>query len=62
MSLLSGTRLSAYEIDGLFCAGGMGEVCRARDSRLGRDVAIKMLPAEFSADPDRLSRFEQESR
>ena len=43
-------------------AGGMGEVYRARDPRLGRDVAIKVLPAEFSADPERLNRFEQEAR
>ena len=45
-----------------FGAGGMGEVYRARDPRLGRDVAVKVLPAAFSADPERLTRFEQEAR
>jgi len=57
-----GTRLGPYEIVALLGAGGMGEVYRARDTRLGRDVAIKVLPAEFAADPDRLRRFEQEAR
>ena len=62
MTLTSGTRLGAYEITGSVGAGGMGEVFRARDTRLGRDVAIKVLPALFAADADRLRRFEQEAR
>jgi eukaryotic-like serine/threonine-protein kinase len=62
MSLGPGTRLGPYEIVALLGAGGMGEVYRARDSRLGRDVAVKVLPASFSTDPDRLARFEQEAR
>ncbi len=62
MSLAPGTRLGPYEILAKIGAGGMGEVYRARDARLGRDVAIKVLPASFSADPDRLRRFEQEAR
>jgi len=62
MTLERGARLGAYEIFALIGAGGMGEVYRARDSRLGRDVAIKILPASFSSDADRLSRFEQEAR
>ena len=60
--LTVGTRLGAYQITGTVGAGGMGEVYRAQDSRLGRDVAIKVLPAAFAADPDRLRRFEQEAR
>jgi serine/threonine protein kinase/Tol biopolymer transport system component len=60
--LKPGTRLGPYEIVGTIGAGGMGEVYRARDSRLGRDVAIKVLPSSFSADADRLHRFEQEAR
>ena len=62
MPLIAGTRLGPYEIISAIGAGGMGEVYRARDTRLGRDVAIKVLPAAFSADPDRLRRFEQEAR
>jgi serine/threonine protein kinase len=62
MSLDVGTRLGPYEIVGRLGAGGMGEVYRARDPRLGRDVAIKVLPVEVSSDPDRLRRFEQEAR
>src|SRR5262252_5146444 len=62
MSLLSGTHLGPYEILSQLGAGGMGEVYRARDPRLGRDVAIKVLPVSVSADPDRLQRFEQEAR
>src|SRR6476619_2419553 len=62
MSLPAGSRLGPYEILAPLGAGGMGEVYRARDSRLGRDVAIKVLPSSFSNDPDRLRRFEQEAR
>jgi serine/threonine protein kinase len=58
----SGARLGPYQLGPVIGAGGMGEVYRARDSRLGRDVAIKILPAEVAADPDRLRRFEQEAR
>jgi serine/threonine protein kinase len=62
MTLTPGTRLDAYEILGPVGAGGMGEVYRARDSVLKREVAIKVLPAYFSQDPDRLRRFEQEAQ
>ncbi len=62
MSLTSGTKLGPYEIQSLLGAGGMGEVYRARDTRLDRMVAIKILPAAFSADRDRLQRFEEEAR
>ena len=62
MLLTSGTRLGPYEIQSPLGADGMGEVYRARDARLNRDVAIKILPASFSADPDRLQRFAQEAR
>jgi eukaryotic-like serine/threonine-protein kinase len=62
VSLPSGSRLGPYDILALIGSGGMGEVYRAHDGRLGRDVAIKVLPATFSADPDRLRRFEQEAR
>ena len=62
MPLLSGAHLGPYEIEALLGMGGMGEVYRARDPRLGRSVAIKILPAEFSADNDRLRRFEREAR
>src|SRR5262249_5587193 len=62
MALPEGTRLGPYEIIGLVGAGGMGEVYRARDPRLGRNVAIKILPAAFSDDNDRLWRFEREAR
>src|SRR4249919_2994448 len=61
-SLPSGSRLGPYDIQSLIGSGGMGEVYRAHDARLGRDVAIKVLPAAFSDDPDRLRRFEQEAR
>jgi eukaryotic-like serine/threonine-protein kinase len=61
MSLSSGTRLEQYVILGPLGAGGMGEVYRARDTRLGRDVALKVLPAAFSAHEERLSRFRQEA-
>jgi Tol biopolymer transport system component len=62
MALASGTKLGPYEIASPLGAGGMGEVYRARDARLGRDVALKVLPAAFSRDPERLRRFEQEAR
>ena len=62
MTVAAGTRLGPYEIVSPLGAGGMGEVYRARDERLGRDVAIKVLPASFSADPERLQRFEQEAK
>ena len=61
MSLSQGTRLGPYEVISPLGAGGMGEVYRARDTRLGRDVAVKVLPASFSSDRDRLHRFEQEA-
>ena len=60
--LTSGTKLGPYEIVSPLGAGGMGEVYRARDTRLGREVAIKVLPAQFASDPDRLCRFEREAR
>ncbi|HJW72203.1 MAG TPA: WD40 repeat domain-containing serine/threonine protein kinase [Geothrix sp.] len=62
MSLLSGTRLGPYEVGGQIGAGAMGEVYRARDTRLGREVAIKVLPAAFAMDAERLRRFEVEAR
>jgi dipeptidyl aminopeptidase/acylaminoacyl peptidase len=62
MTLPTGSRLGPYEILAPLGAGGMGEVYRARDPRLGREVAIKVLPASFSQDADRLRRFEQEAR
>ncbi|SPF56639.1 Serine/threonine protein kinase with TPR repeats [Candidatus Sulfopaludibacter sp. SbA4] len=62
MALSAGTRLGPYEILAPIGAGGMGEVYRARDSRLGRDVAIKVLPGHLSADPQALSRFEREAK
>src|SRR5438093_532730 len=62
MSLTAGTKLGPYEILAPIGAGGMGEVYRARDTRLGREVAIKVLPAALAKDPDRLRRFEQEAR
>jgi serine/threonine-protein kinase len=62
MSLADGTRLGPYEILALIGAGGMGEVYRARDTRLDRMVAIKLLPAEVSNDPDSRARFEREAR
>src|SRR5213075_781014 len=62
MSLPGGARLGPYEILAPIGSGGMGEVYRARDSRLNRDVAIKVLPAALARDPDRLARLEQEAR
>ena len=62
MALTAGTRLGPYEIVSLLGAGGMGEVYRARDSRLHRDVALKVLAPELAIDPDRVTRFEREAR
>ncbi|HVR29562.1 MAG TPA: protein kinase, partial [Thermoanaerobaculia bacterium] len=62
MSLAAGTRYGPYEILHLLGAGGMGAVYRARDERLGRDVAVKVLPASLADDAERLGRFEQEAR
>ena len=62
MSLAAGARFGPYEILAPLGAGGMGEVYRARDTRLGREVAVKVLPASLSSDPGRLKRFEKEAR
>jgi eukaryotic-like serine/threonine-protein kinase len=62
MTLDAGTKLGRYEIRSKLGAGGMGEVYRARDEKLHREVAIKVLPSGYTADRDRLSRFEQEAR
>src|SRR5512132_2630162 len=62
MPLPPATRLGPYELLAIIGAGGMGEVYRARDTRLGRDVAVKVLPEVVSLDTDRLRRFEQEAR
>jgi eukaryotic-like serine/threonine-protein kinase len=62
VTLTKGTRLGEYEVESLLGYGGMGEVYRARDRRLNREVAIKVLPKFLSSDPDRLRRFEQEAR
>ena len=62
MSVASGTRIGVYEVQAAIGAGGMGEVYRARDTRLQRDVALKMLPEAFASDPERLARFEREAR
>jgi serine/threonine protein kinase len=62
MSVSAGSRFGPYEILSALGAGGMGEVYRARDTRLDRDVAVKVLPASLAGDPDRLRRFEQEAR
>jgi serine/threonine protein kinase/tetratricopeptide (TPR) repeat protein len=60
--MLTGQCIGSYQIQGLLGAGGMGEVYRARDTKLGRDVAIKILPSAFTSDPERLARFEREAR
>src|SRR5260370_4785800 len=62
MALTSGTKVGPYEIVALLGAGGMGEVYRARDSKLGREVALKLLPPQFMTDADRVARFEREAR
>jgi serine/threonine protein kinase len=62
VSLASGVRLGSYEVLGRLGAGGMGEVYRARDPRLGREIALKVLPAELSSNVGRLKRFEKEAR
>src|SRR5215831_2548103 len=62
MPLLPGTRLGPYEILAPIGAGGMGEVWKARDTRLHREVAIKVLPQALARDPDRLARFEREAK
>src|SRR3979490_2800548 len=61
MSLNPGARLGPYEILFALGAGGMGEVYRARDTKLGRDVAVKVIPDTFALDPDRLARFPREA-
>src|SRR5262244_4194137 len=62
MALTPGTKLGPYEILAPLGSGGMGDVYRARDTRLGRDVAVKVLPEAFAKEADRLRRFEQEAR
>ena len=62
MALAAGSRLGPYEVLGLLGAGGMGEVWRSRDTRLGREVAIKVLPGDFLDDEERKARFEREAR
>ncbi len=62
MALSVGTRIGVHEIGALLGAGGMGEVYRARDTKLGRDVALKILPAALTAEADRVSRFKREAR
>lgn len=62
MALTAGTRLGLYEITGMLGAGGMGEVYRARDTKLGREVAVKVLPEAFATDPERVARFKREAQ
>ncbi len=62
MSLQPGSRLGPYEVTALIGQGGMGEVWRAHDTKLGRDVALKVLPDLFADDPERLARFQREAR
>src|SRR5262245_49712453 len=62
MSVMVGTRLGVYEVLAQIGAGGMGEVYRARDTKLGREVALKVLPDTVAADPDRIARLEREAK
>ena len=62
MALAAGARLGTYEIQSAIGAGGMGEVYRATDTKLGRDVALKILPAAFTTDPQRVARFRREAQ
>src|SRR5947207_8717547 len=62
MTLAPGTQFGTYEVIGALGSGGMGEVYRARDSKLHRDVALKVLPQVFATDPERLARFEREAQ
>ena len=62
MAILPGTRVGPYEVLSAIGAGGMGEVYRARDSKLGRDVAIKVLPQAFARDAERMARFQREAK
>src|SRR3989441_4048980 len=61
MSIIAGKTIGSFEVLSIVGRGGMGEVYRARDTKLKRDVAIKILPEEFSRDPDRVSRFQREA-
>ena len=62
MSLTAGTRLGHYDVISLLGEGGMGQVWQATDTQLGRQVALKILPDAFAADPDRLARFQREAQ
>src|SRR5262249_36716123 len=62
MPLTAGSRLGPYEVQSAIGAGGMGEVYRAHDTKLGRDVALKILPESFTHDPDRVARFRREAQ
>src|SRR5688572_4466391 len=62
MAMPSGTRLGSYEIESVLGAGGMGEVYRARDTRLGRAVAVKVILGGFASDPSRVARFDREAK
>ena len=62
MTISPGTRLGGYEVTALIGEGGMGQVYRARDTKLNRDVALKVLPEAFAGDPDRLARFQREAQ
>jgi serine/threonine protein kinase len=62
MSIAAGTKLGSYEVNAPIGSGGMGEVYQALDTKLGRDVAIKVLPEALAHDPERLSRFQREAK